>query len=67
MSKPIGEHSLVSFKYVKNARGYPLTGEVIDTDGKVALVKAFGLLGPGSVSEVNDVPLEDLEECDNDT
>ena len=63
----IGEHSLVAFKTMTNARGYPLTGVVIDCDDTHAIVNAFGLYGPGSETQINDVPLSDLRECDDIT
>lgn len=59
----IGIGSLVVFKELKNARGYPLTGEVIDHDDTHAIVKAWGLYGPGTETEVNNVPLTDLLEA----
>ena len=58
----IREGSLVSFKHLKNARGYPLTGTVVDEDGTYAIVNAYGLYGPGSETNINDVPLKDLED-----
>jgi len=56
----IRKHSLVSFKSLFNARGYPLTGVVVDCDDTHAIVNAFGLYGPGSETQINDVPLDDL-------
>jgi len=52
---------MVIFKYAKNARGYPLTGEIVVHDDECAIVKAWGLLGPGSEDEINDVPLAELD------
>lgn len=60
----IGEHSVVAFTRLKNSRGLPLTGVVIDCDDEVALVRAYGLDGPGSTVEINEVPLSDLVEID---
>ena len=37
----IGEHSLVAFKTMTNARGYPLTGVVIDCDECTQMTYTF--------------------------
>lgn len=60
----IAEHALVRFKKLKNWRGYPLCGRVIDADDKYASVKAFGYEGAGTETEINNVLIADLEECD---
>lgn len=57
----ITENSLVKFKHLKNSRGYPLCGRVIDTDGEYAIVEAFGYEGTGTKTEINDVPVAELE------
>lgn len=62
----IGEGSIVVFVNLKNWRGYPATGKVIDTDGEAAIVNAFGLYGPGSETNVNDVPLAELREINDE-
>ena len=58
------EGMIVKFKKVNNARGYPLTGQIVDADNQHAIVKAWGLYGPGTDTEINDVPVEDLERID---
>lgn len=52
---------LVSFLNIKNARGYPATGEVLVVIGDGCSVEAWGLYGPGSITIVNDVPLNELK------
>lgn len=54
---------IVSFLYLKNKRGYPLTGQVKEiVDEKHVHVTTFGLRGPGSTLDVTDVPITDLRE-----
>ena len=58
------KNALVRFKRIKNWRGYPLCGRVVDVDGEYAIVEAFGYEGAGTTTEINNVPLTDLEEQD---
>lgn len=51
---------IIAFKTLKNARGYPLTGEVIEVVDGVAIINAYGLEGPGSENIIRDVPTSDL-------
>lgn len=60
----IYEGSLVTLKHINNRRGYRATGRVVASDGRYAIVEVYGLDGPGSKTEVNDVPLHDLEEIE---
>lgn len=54
--------SFVKLKHINNARGFRATGRVVSIDKGYAAVVVFGLDGPGTVTEVNDVPVRDLEE-----
>ncbi len=61
----ISENVMVRFRRLKNWRGYPLCGRVIDADGEYAIVKAYGYEGAGTETEINDVPIADLEKMEN--
>lgn len=55
---------MVKFKSTKNARGYPLTGEVRsvdDMDSLAMTVMCWGLYGPGTETVVHGVTPEDVE------
>lgn len=56
---------VVGFKNLKNWRGYPATGEVVNVSDGVADVNAYGLIGPGSESGVRGVPLDELDDLEN--
>ena len=60
----IERDSLVRFKRVLNARGYPATGSVIEVKDGLAKIEVFGLHGPGSTTMVHDVPVDDIETLD---
>lgn len=50
---------LVAFHAMKNSRGYPATGEVVSENGDgLFVVLAYGIHGPGSETEVRDVPAD---------
>ena len=54
---------LVKFKSMKNARGYPLTGEVqsVDDKSQAMTVVCYGLHGPGEETIIHGVPPEAVE------
>lgn len=58
----IQKGALISFLNLKNARGYPATGQVIreEENGMVEVV-AWGLYGPGSETLIHDVPITEIE------
>lgn len=58
----IQKGALISFLNLKNARGYPATGQVIreEENGMVKVV-AWGLIGPGSETFIHDVPITEIE------
>lgn len=48
---------LVAFHEMKNARGYPATGEIVSkNDDGSFVVSVYGIPGPGAEIEVRDVP-----------
>lgn len=55
---PLQVGQLVKFNEIKNARGYPGTGEILTRHVEAGTydVKAWGLGGPGTETTVNDVP-----------
>lgn len=57
---------LVSVIDLKNARGFPLCGEIveIDNDNRVANVDAYGIPGPGARRIITDVPFDKLRVAD---
>lgn len=51
---------IIAFRTLKNSRGYPLTGEVLEVVDGVAIINAYGLEGPGSENIIRGVPTSDL-------
>ena len=58
----IQKGALISFLNLKNARGYPATGQTTEQEenGMVKVV-AWGLIGPGSETFIHDVPITEIE------
>lgn len=56
-------NDLITIKGVRNARGYPITGQFIEfnPDGTTAKVVVWGLYGPGTDTIVPDVDISDIE------
>lgn len=63
-AKSLQKGAIVRFKNLKNWRGYQLCGNIIEADDEYARVEAIGYEGAGTKTEINNVPLADLEECD---
>lgn len=53
---------LVAFDKIKNARGYPLTGEVVSMTERTAVVRTWGYVGPGAEMDIQDVPLVEIRQ-----
>lgn len=52
---------IVAFNKIKNARGYPLTGEVVKrNDDSTCVVRTWGYAGPGAEMDINDVPIKEI-------
>lgn len=61
-AKDIQAGDLVAFDKIKNARGYPLTGEVLSISDGVAVVRTWGYVGPGAEMDIQDVPLAEIRQ-----
>lgn len=53
--------SLISLLHVKNARGYPATGQVIEEKDGMITAEIWGLEGPGSTNVIRDIPIDEIK------
>lgn len=60
-------NDIIAVQDMNNARGYPLTGQLLKIDDKYATVNAFGLYGPGSETLIHDIPIEKIKEIKYDS